>query len=472
MRFLGFEITRAKELSSVNGGERNTWFPLIRESFTGAWQRNSAIRVEDTLSYWPVFRCVSLISSDIAKLGLDLVEEVSNDVWKPTQASAYSPVLKRPNNFQTRIQFVESWLQSKLTRGNTYVLKQRDSRGVVISLYVLDPTLVKPLVSELGEVFYELNTDYLSRLTASNIVVPASEIIHDRWNAFYHPLCGLSPIYAAATKALTGLRIQDTSSKFFARGALPSGILTAPGAIADDTAKRLKEHWEENYSGKNTGRVAVLGDGLKFERMSVTAEDSQLIEQLKWTAEAVCGAFGVPVYMVMGTAPNYNNVQSLTQQYYSQCLQILIESMELLLDEGLAIKPAETGNRRGTRFNLDDLLRMDTQTQVTAIKDAVGAGVMAPNEGRRKLNLEPARGGESPYLQQQNYSLAALAERDSDKPFKKPEPAPSPESQPNAPSGEDGGDEELNDGERSVFANDFLWKCLSGGIDHGSQPLA
>jgi phage portal protein BeeE len=38
---------------------------------------------------------------------------------------------------------------------------------------------------------------------------------------------------------------------------------------------------------------------------------------------------------------------------------------------------------------------------------------MAPNEGRGKLDLKPVEGGESPYLQQQNYSLAALAKRDA-----------------------------------------------------------
>jgi phage portal protein BeeE len=192
--------------------------------------------------------------------------------------------------------------------------------------------------------------------------------------------------------------------------------------------------------------------------MTVTAEDSQLIEQLKWTAEAICGAFGVPVYMVMGTAPTYNNVQSLTQQYYSQCLQILIESIELLLDEGLGIKTAD-GKRRGTRFNLDDLLRMDTSTQVISIRDAVGAGVMAPNEGRRKLNLEPATGGESPYLQQQNYSLAALAERDSDKPFEKPEPAPPPEPEPE-PKPSDPDDSELGEDDQRSYAIEAARKKL------------
>src|SRR5262249_49102131 len=65
------------------------------------------------------------------------------------------------------------------------------------------------------------------------------------------------------------------------------------------------------------------------------------------------------------------------------------------------------------QFDTDNLLRMDTATLVTTIKDAVGAGVMAPNEGRQKFDLKPVTGGESPYLQQQNYSLQALAKRDA-----------------------------------------------------------
>jgi phage portal protein BeeE len=80
---------------------------------------------------------------------------------------------------------------------------------------------------------------------------------------------------------------------------------------------------------------------------------------------------------------------------------------------------------------------MDSVTQVTAIRDAVGAGVMSPNEGRGKLDLKPVDGGESPYLQQQNYSLAALAKRDAqDDPFapaKPPAPPPQPAAADQAP---------------------------------------
>ena len=92
----------------------------------------------------------------------------------------------------------------------------------------------------------------------------------------------------ARTAALIGLRIQDNQSGFFVNGSNPGGVLTAPGAISNETAQRLSDHWNTEYTGEGAGKIAVLGDGLKFEPMRMSAVDSQLIEQLRWTAEVVC----------------------------------------------------------------------------------------------------------------------------------------------------------------------------------------
>ena len=124
--------------------------------------------------------------------------------------------------------------------------------------------------------------------------MPAREIIHDLMMPLFHPLIGVSPIYACGIVALQGLNIQANSSQFFASGSNPGGVLTAPGAIDDSTAQRLKACWDANYTGANVGKVAVLGDGLKYEAMSVNAVDAQLIEQLKWTTETVCACYHVP----------------------------------------------------------------------------------------------------------------------------------------------------------------------------------
>ncbi|TPJ76199.1 phage portal protein [Mesorhizobium sp. B2-6-3] len=421
MRLLGFEVTRPrneKSLAPVNPN-RGGWYRIL-ESFSGAWQQNVEVKYDSVLSFHADFACRTLIASDIAKLRIKLMQQDSDGIWTETKNAAYSPVLRKPNHFQNRIQFMECWVLSKLQRGNAYILKQRDGRGVVVRLYVLDPLLVMPLVADDGSVFYQLNTDSLSGIPESSVVVPAREIIHDRFNCFFHPLVGLSPIFAGGLAAMQGLAIQNKSTKFFENGAQPGGVLTAPGAIGDDTAARLKSYWDENFTGKNAGKVAVVGDGLRYEAMTAKATDSQLIEQLKWSAEVVCSTYHVPPYKIgVGALPSYNNVQSLNVEYYSQCLQVLIEAIELCLDEGLG-----TGETLGTELDTDNLLRMDSVTQMEMLDKS--KGIMAPNEQRRKLDLKPKAGGDSPMLQQQNFSLEALAKRDAGvDPFKTSPTGPS-----------------------------------------------
>lgn len=417
-----------KSLTGV-AENRGAWLSVL-EPFQGAWQRNIKIDRTLALSYHAVFACQTLIASDIAKLRVKLVKQDASGIWAETTNPAYSPVLRRPNQFQNRIQFWETWMLSKLTRGNTYVLKERDQRGVINGLSILEPTRVMPLVAEDGSVFYQLQIDYLSGIR-STVIVPAREIIHDRMNCLFHPLVGTPPIYASGLAATQGLNIQTSSARLFENNSNPGGILTAPGEIKRETAERLKGDWEQNFSGKNVGRVAVLGDGLKYEKMSLTAVEGQLIEQLKLTAEIVCSTYHVPPYKVgIGAMPTYNNIQALNVEYYSQCLQSLIEAAEVCLDEGL-----EMGQGIGTEFDIDGLLRMDSITQVLAEKDAVGSGIKSPNEARRKFDLPPVAGGDSPYLQQQNYSLAALAKRDAQAdPFAAKTPAaPSGQANPQPP---------------------------------------
>ena len=432
MRVLGFQIIKAPPsgAQSVEGQDRGRWWwPVIREPFTGAWQRNIEVRTDTVLTFGAVYACINRISSDIAKLRIKLVQQDENDIWSETEAPAFSPVLRKPNHYQNRIQFLQLWMTSKLINGNAYILKTRDQRGVVVGLYVLDPTRVKVLVTPSGDIYYEVAKDYLSDVQ-DTVTLPASEIIHDRMNTFHHPLCGVSPIYAAGLSAIQGIRIQSNSTQFFQNMSVPSGVLTAPGVISEQTAKRIKDAWETNFSG-GKGGVAVLGDGLAYEQMTISATDAQMLEQLKWTAENVCTAFGVPAYMVgVGPAPTYNNIEALNQQYYAQCLQIYIEALELCLDEGLGLVTI-SGKEYGTELDLDGLLRMDSVSLYETLSKGVNAGVLAPNEGRKKLDLKPVPGGDTPYLQQQNYSLAALDKRDSQEdPFAAkttPSSAPAPD---------------------------------------------
>jgi HK97 family phage portal protein len=415
-----------RTLSGVD--DRRGWWPLSSTWNPGNWQSDVEVVHDEVLAQPTLFACMTLIAADIGKCCLKLVERDAGGIWDEVESPAFSPVLRKPNGFQTTQLFIEQWVFSLLSWGNAYMLKVRDQRGVVIGLYVLDAARVRPLVAPNGMVYYQLQEDDLSKVTEAMPAVPASEIIHDRINCLFHPLVGISPIFACGLASTQALKIMKNSAKFFENMSRPSGVLTAPGKIGDETALRLKDTWDKNYSGDNIGKTAVLGDGLKYEAMSVTPLDAQLVEQLKLSAEQVCAVFHVPGYMVgAAPVPANSNVQALTTAYFGQCLQKLMKRIEDGLDAGLGLVDVK-GKTLGTMFDLDDLLRMDTATLTTALVDQVKGGISKPNEARRRLNLKPVPGGDTPYLQMQNFSLAALDKRDrSDDPFGKPAPpAPAP----------------------------------------------
>lgn len=427
MKLFGYEISVKQvttgQLLPPNAGASG-WFNIIRESFPGAWQRNVEIRLDNVMTYAAVYACVTLIAQDIGKLCLELVAKDENDIWNEVEIPAFSPVLRKPNHYQTRQKFIESWIASKLMHGNTYVLKERDNRNVVTKLYVLNPQVTRVLIAPDGDIFYQLATNFLAgipaapvgidqtEVTQGAVYVPASEIIHDVYVPLYHPLCGVSPITACGLAAVQGLAMQNSSVKFFNNGSQPGGVLIAPGTISEQNAKELKQYWEQNFTGDNAGRVAVLSDGLKYEPMTVSASDAQLINQLKWTNETVCTAFKVPPFMIgVGPTPSYTSVESINLQYYTQCLQPLMEAVEALIDEGLGLTGA--AQVLGVEFDLDDLLKMDTNTQFRTYGEGVARGILAPDEARKLLGYGPVPGGKTPYLQQQNFSLEALNKRDA-----------------------------------------------------------
>lgn len=415
----------ANTAQAVNGDVWHT----IHEPFTGAWQRNEEIEVSknDQIRHHAVFACVSLITRDIGKLKIKTKRKVNGVSQVCT--SCINPLLAKPNDFQNWQQFAEAWATSKATSGNTYVWKVRNIYGEVWKLQILNPERTKPLVDPTGNVFYQVRKDRLFDLD-EDVVFPASEIIHDRFNCFYHPLVGLSPITACALSASQGISIQRNAQAFFANASRPSGILVTPGSISPENAKLMRDEWNANYSGSGTGRTGVLGDGVTYQPISVAAQDAQLVEQLKLSGEVICTAFSVPSFKIGLSAAPSGKISDLNDIYYSDCLQHYIESIETLLNQHLDLEDGVE-----VEFDLKALLRMDSNSQMSFLKEGIGAAILSPNEARAELGYAAVSGGESPMIQQQNYSLAAIAKRDgSADPFAK---APTPTD--DQPKGDDDG---------------------------------
>lgn len=445
--FTGARKKAATALSSV-WGSGSTWINLVRESYAGAWQQGITLDSQESIvANGAVFSCVTGIASDIAKLRVRITKRGARGVQTEVPDHWATKLLRRPNRYQNRIQFVTQWVVSKLLHGNTYTLPTPGTATQPVgSMYVLDPTRVKVLVAADGSVYYQLRADNLTGLTKDAPTVPAALIMHDVMCPLWHPLVGVSPLYASAVSATMGNKIQRNSMNFFGNASRPSGMLSAPGEIHDETAARLKAAWEENFSGQNIGRLAVLGDNLKYEPMTIPAGDAQLIEQLKWTVEDIARCYHYPLYKLGGQQPAKDSVGAANQIYYDDCLQILIESLELCLNEGLKLDDGLS-----VAFDLNDLLRMDSAARYTRHSDAIKGGWLAPNEARVAENYDPVDGGDSPMMQQQNWTLAQLAERKA--PADAASVAPPPVVAP--PEEEEDEDDEDEEAVKEIFVAAF-----------------
>lgn len=378
--------------------------PIVREPYTGAWQLNDSITTESALSNPSVFGCVSAISADIGKIAPPLLlEEDAQGFWFEKSNPAYTPVLRTPNRYQTAQQFHEQVVLSLLLHGNAYLLKNRDDRGVVNQLYVLDPARVKVLVAPDGSVYYELQPNDLAGIAASAdppVIAPAREIIHVRINCFFHPLMGISPLYAVAGAVAQAQAIQSSSSAFFTNGGRSPFALVAPTKLDPLSAERAKA---EALKFKTSGTM-VLELGMQIVPMPTTAADTQLIAQLGWTEETIAKCFRFPINLLNSAKqPPYANAEA-SQLQYKACLEPYMVAIANGLTTGLELPLY-------LKIEFDDtlLMWMDTATRTKAAKDAIVAG-MSPNEVRETYwDLPPVEGGELPYLQQQNKPVSDLA---------------------------------------------------------------
>lgn len=424
MKIFGLTISRSGAAKALESVPQSGAWRTVFESFSGAWQTNTTETQTDVGTYPTLYACVYRIASDVGKLPFMLVD-TSNGISVAVSNPAYSPVLAKPNHYQTAGQFRERWMLCKLINGNAYVLKERDARGVVVALYILDPEKVTPLISDSGEVFYRLRTDSLSQ--AGNVTIPASEVIHDRCVAMFHPLVGVPPVSSANWAAIKNLKVLKSSTDFFGNNAQPGGLLTAPAGMSQRDADQVKEYWAANFTGTNAGKVAVIGADMKFTPFAMKSIDAQMIEHLRYGDEQICQPFGIPPFKVgIGAPPAGLGVDGLNQLYYADALQTHIEHMEALLNDGLRIREPLS-----VELDLEPLLRMDEAKRADVEVKLVAGKIKTPDEGRARFNLAPTGGGDTLWGQNQDYPLGMLADRMSwDQSMQPPAPAPENEQEP------------------------------------------
>ena len=371
----------------------------------GGTAAGKAVNERTAMQTSAVYACVRVLAESLAGLPLHVYER-KEDGGKTLKINhpLYHLLHDEPNSEMTSFIWRETLMSHLLLYGNAFAQVIRNGRGYQIALYPLLPDRVTvERCSRTNQIIYTYNSD-----KQGEVKLRKGEILHIPGLGF-DGLIGYSPIQMAKDAIGMTLAAEEYSSKFFANGATPGGILEHPSTIKD--IQRVKDSWNAEYRGPgNANKVAILEEGMTFKAVTIAPEQAQFLESRKFQIAEIARIFRVPLHMIGDLDKSlFSNITQQSLEFVMYTLNPWVRRWEDSLQSALLL-PSEKA-RILLRFNVDGLLRGDYKSRMDGYAVGRQNGWLSANDIRslEKLNLIPAEAGGDLLLV--NGNLMPLASR-------------------------------------------------------------
>ena len=356
----------------------------------------SGVSVNETtcLKFSPVFAAVRKISETIASLPLQLYRDGPKGKKKALNHPLYPILHLRPNPEQTRMQMWEALMAHLLLWGNCYCHVQQDLLGRTIALWPLDPSRMEVKRPDpKGPLVYQ----YRMTDSGDKVNFPPWEILHIAGLGFNGTI-GYSIITLAREGIATGLAYEEYSGRFFSNNATPAGFLEIPGIVDEATKKTIRQDWYSSYGGVSKSQlIGIIGQGMKFNPISVKASDAQFLESRKFSVIEICRWLNIAPHMIFDLERSTNNnieqqsLESVIYTFRPWCVRI---------EQAIKCKLIEEDDV-SAEHRLEGLLRGDTAARTAYYMAGRQWGWLSVNDIRELENMELVDGGDE-YLTPMN----------------------------------------------------------------------
>ena len=367
--------------------------------YLGNTTSGKAVTERSAMQMTAVYSCVRILAEAIAGLPIHLYRyRQDGGKEKAVDHPLYQLLHDEPNPEMSSFVFRETLMTHLLLWGNAYAQVIRNGRGEVIALYPLMPNKMTVDRAENGQLYYQYQRSW-DEAGGKNetVVLLPSDVLHIPGLGF-DGLVGYSPIAMAKNAIGLAIATEEYGSKFFANGAAPSGVLEHPGTIKDP--QRVRESWMSQFGGSaNSGKIAVLEEGLKYTPISISPEQAQFLETRKFQINEIARIFRVPPHMLADLEKSsFSNIEQQSLEFVKYTLDPWVIRWEQSIQRTL-LTPAEKKNYF-VKFNVEGLLRGDYQSRMSGYATARQNGWMSANDIRELENLDriPAEEGGDLYL--------------------------------------------------------------------------
>lgn len=369
---------------------------LIRNSQGGQSFSGRQVTTTNAIQVSSVFACARVLGEGVAQVPLQLMREgpKGRSREKATEHPLYNVLAYRPNSFQTSFEYRELLMWHAVLTGDHFSFINKGTRGQILELLPIDPGRVKVKQASDYSITYDIRRD-----DGETKTFPAEAIWHVKgpsWNGF----TGLEAVRLAREAIGLAMATEQASGQLHKNGVKPSGVYSVEGTLSDTQYKALSEWIYSTYSGsENAGKPLVLDRAAKWSGTQMSGIDAQSLETRRFQIEEICRYARVNPIMVFAESKNttYASAEQMFLSHVVHTLAPWYQRLEQSIDANLL---TEQDRKQGIYANFveEGLLRGSAKDTKDALLGYVNGGLMTPNEGRAKLDMNPIDDGVSDEL--------------------------------------------------------------------------
>jgi HK97 family phage portal protein len=357
--------------------------------FTKNKHAGQVVNYTTAMQHNDVYSCVRIKAESLGQLPMKLYRIDGVDKLEIFSGREYEIFTQKPNPYQTWQDFNEQYTTSLELLGKFSAEVKRNRFGNVYEIIPFKhQAQVDTQMDDEGNVYYTYTTnDHKGKRTIQTYL--PTDILFIRTFTL-DGINGISTISQCALAIGTAIAGERHAGALFENGAMPMGVLQTDDVFDDeDAVQRLRQQWSEMHAGtKNSGKTAILEGGLTYNPITMTAVDSQLLEQRKFSREQIASMFRVPLHLLQAsTGMKYANVEQNNISFFRDALMPLAQKLENHINQFLP---------KNHMIKMDEraFVRGDRAATIASIEREIKSGLVSINEARTQLGYAVIDGGD------------------------------------------------------------------------------
>lgn len=330
------------------------------------------VGVDGALQLDAVWACIELRANTIASLPFFAYRTRAGEKELARTSRLYSLLHESPNSRMTPFEFWRAMMMNHDLRGNAYARLERLGDEVV-AMWPMPADQVRPFVLSDGAMAYEYKVD-------DGIAVLAEENVLHLKN-LGNGTIGLAKLEFMRSTTDEQAKAQAEATKVFGNSGKPTAILMIDSALSAAQREGLRTNYGELTTG-STSRLAVLEANMKYQQLSISPQDQQLLETRQFGVEQIGRWFGTPTVLINGPGSvKYGNDDVIEGFFHKLTIRPMVVNIEQAVRK--RVLSARQRSSMSAEFSMDALLRGSAKDRADIYAKNVQNGLMTRAEVRQ-----------------------------------------------------------------------------------------